>query len=234
MTENPTIPHNTAVPYPVGADLRIRRAADLVEYQAVIPMLNKLKNDLLGNAVRAEGLARQWAGDARMVDAKGDLNSMKYSLSRCWRGPAFNAFNQYTIDAVGIMDKNAAGFDKVATTLGSVTQIVYDTYAKAVTFIGNCAAALADLGLAAAVAFATAEVPGVNVLTSAAMLNKISATLVAFMKEVTALIAASITQMGQYKAQEVSFVSQANQFQIPEAVPNGTNQPSQWQVNPNR
>jgi hypothetical protein len=229
-----TIPHHIELPYPVDSDKKIRYAAGLVEYEAVSQMLDKIKNDLLGNAVRAEGLAREWANDARMIDAKGHLNSMKYTVSRCWQGPAFNAFNQYTIDAVGIMDKNAGGMDKIATTLGSVVQIVYDTYAKALTCIGNCAAALANLGLAVGIAFATAEVPVVNVLTSAAVLNKISDTLAAFMKEVTALIAAAITQMGQYKAQGISFVSQGTQFQIPEAVPDGTDQASQWRVNPNK
>jgi hypothetical protein len=233
MTENPTIPHHIVLPYPEGSDKKIRTAAALVEYEAVSKMLTLIKNELLGNEVRAEGLAREWANDARMVDAKGDLNSMKYSLSRCWRGPAFNAFNLYTIDAVGIMDKNAGAMDKIATTLASLMEIVYDTYAKALTCIGNCAAAISNLGLSMGIAAATAPVPGLNVLVSAGVLNKISDTLATFMQEMTALIAAAISQMGQYKAQGISFVSQATQFQVPEAVPNGTNQASQWQVNPN-
>lgn len=233
MTENPTIPQHIVPPYPVGSDKKIRSAAALVEYDAVSKMLTLIKTELLGNEVRAEGLAREWANDARMIDAKGDLNSMKYSLSRCWRGPAFNAFNQYTIDAVGIMDRNAGGMDTIATTLAGLMKIVYDTYATALTCIGNCAAALGNLGLSIGIAAATAPVPGLNVLVSAEVLNKISDTLAAFMKEVTALISAGVTQMGQYKAQGISFVSQATQFQMPEAVPNGTNKASQWQVNPN-
>lgn len=231
MTE---IPHYIELPYPVKSDKKIRHAAGIVEAEAVVQMLTLIKTQFLGNEVRTEGLARQWATDARMVDAKGHLNSMKYSLARCWKGPAFTAFNQYTIDTVGIMDKNAGGMDKIATTMASLMQIVYDTYAKALTFIGNCAAALGNLGVQIGIAAATAVVPAVDVLTTAAVLNKISDTLAAFMKEMTTLIAGAATQMGQYKAQGISFVSQATQWQIPVAIPDGTNQPSQWQVNPNK
>jgi hypothetical protein len=228
------IPHHIELPYPTSSDAKIRRAAQLAQYEAPVKALDTIKNELLGNAVRAEGLARSWADDATMTEAKGHLNSMKYALSSYWRGPAFNAFNAYTIDAVGIMDKDLAVMGTVATTLGSAVTTVYDTYAKALTFIGNCAAAITNLGLAIGIAFATAEVPVVNVLTSSAVLNKISDTLAAFVKEVTALIAAAITQMGQYKAQGISFVSQGTQFQRPEPIPTAVSHTGQWQVNPNR
>jgi hypothetical protein len=175
-----------------------------------------------------------WGENTTMNDVKSDLNSMKYDVSTYWTGPAYTAFNAYTIDAVGIMDKDLTVMGTMATTLGSTVTTVFDAYSKAITFIGNCAAALANLGAAVAIAFATAEVPGVNVLTSAAVLNKVSDTLAAFVKEVTALIAGAVTQMGQYQSQAISFSNQATQFQYPERLPDGATHARHWQVNPRR
>ena len=231
---NPAVPNYIRLPYPADSDAKVRRAAELIEYEAAIKALDMIKNELLGNAERANEIAHLWGENTTMNDAKGDLNSMKYTLASYWKGPAFNAFNAYTIDAVGIMDKDLAVMGTMATTLGSTVSTVFDTYAKAITFIGNCAAALANLGAALTIAFATAEVPGVNVLTSAAVLNKVSDTLAAFVKEVVTLIAGATTQIGQYKSQGISFANQATQFQHPEPLPDAATHTSQWQVNPNR
>jgi hypothetical protein len=122
----------------------------------------------------------------------------------------------------------------IANTLGSSVQTVFSTYASAIGFIGKCVANLGELGAWAAIAAATAEIPGVDVVTAAALANKILDTLVTFVKDVTTLISDAVTQIGQYKAQGIAFAVQGDQFQHPELVPDATGHTGEWQPNVNR
>lgn len=111
---------------------------------------------------------------------------------------------------------------------------VFSTYASAITLIGNTVANLANLGAWTAIAVATAEVPGLDLITATALADKIMDTLTAFIKDVTALVSGAVTQIGQYKSQGISFANQATQFQHPELLPGAVGHTGEWQVNPNR
>jgi hypothetical protein len=44
----------------------------------------------------------------------------------------------------------------------------------------------------------------------------------------------AVNEIGQYKAQGISFANQATQFQLPAPLPDAATHTGQWQVNPNR
>ncbi|MFL6142160.1 MAG: hypothetical protein ACJ72N_09900 [Labedaea sp.] len=231
---NPVDPNYIRLPYPADSDRRVRHAAEYVEYEAAIKALDTIKNELCGNAERAGEISGMWRADETMLEGKDRLNYAKDHLASYWRGPAYNAFSSYTGNVVGVHDKDLVVMGTIATTLGSSVQTVFSTYASAIGFIGKCVANLGQLGAWTAIAAATAEIPGVDIVTAAALANKILDTLVNFVKDVTTLIADAVTQIGQYKAQGIAFAVQAGQFQHPELLPDSTGHTGEWRVNPNR
>jgi hypothetical protein len=231
---SPVDPKYIRLPYPDDADGRVRRAAEYVEYKAAIKALDTIKNELFGNAERAAQISGLWHDDKTMIEGKNRLNYAKDHLASYWRGPAYNAFNSYTGNVVGVLDKDAVAMGNIATTLGSSVQTVFSTYASAIGFIGKCVANLGELGAWVAIAAATVEVPGVDLITAAALANKILDALVTFVKDVTTLISDAVTQIGQYKAQGIAFAVQGSQFQYPELVPDSTGHAGEWKVNLNR
>lgn len=222
------------LPYPHDTDKKIRDTAAYVQYDAVAQILDMIRDDLCGNAARAEGLANDWGLNATMNDAKVDLNDMRNNLASYWRGPAFNAFNLYSANAAGVMDKDLAVMGDVSKTLGTAISTVYDTYASAIKFMGNCVASLSSAGIWAVIAVATIPIPGVDVLTASAAVNKTIEVLTNFIKDVTALVSDATTQIGKYKSEGVSFANQGTQFQHPEPLPSSAGHTGEWQVNPLR
>jgi hypothetical protein len=231
---SPVDPNYIRLPYPDDADGKVRRAAEYVEYEAAIKALDTIKNELCGNAERAAQISGKWRDDTTMIDGKDRLNYAKDHLASYWRGPAFNAFNSYTGNVVGVLDKDLVVMGTMANTLGTSVQTVFSTYASAISFIGKCVANLGELGAWAAIAAATAEIPGVDVVTAAALANKILDALVAFVKDVTALISEAVTQIGQYKQQAVAYAVQGTQFQHPELVPDSAGHTGEWKPGDNR
>jgi hypothetical protein len=223
----------TELPYPYDSDEAIRKAADRVGFEAAKVTLDKVKT-WCGDAASVARIGGYWGDDTTMNDCKLALNGMRDDLSAYWKGPAYNAFSTYTINAVGVMDKDLATMGTMATTIGTSVTTVFSTYSTAITFVGNTAASLGSAGLWGVIGAATSWIPGVNVVTASAVLAKIIDVLKDFVKDVTKLIADGVTQMGQYKAQGLSYVNQATQFQHPEPLPGATKQLGGWQVNPNR
>ena len=227
---SPTDEH-LGLPYPSDSDKKIREAAEWVSMDAAIKTLDTIKT-WCGNAAGVARTGEYWGTDPTMADCKLALNSMRDTLSACWKGPAYNAFSTYTINTVGVMDKDLATMGTVASTIGSSVSTVFSTYATAIGFIGNTVASLGSAGVWATIGAATSWIPAVDVLTAVAVINKTIDVLKDFVKDVTKLIADGTTQMGQYKAQGLSFTTQATQFQHPEPLPGTTAQVGGWQVNP--
>jgi hypothetical protein len=221
------------LPYPNDTDKVIRDAANKVSMPAAIEILDKI-HSWCGNAEKVAQIGEFWGTRPTMNDCKLALNTMRDDLSAYWKGPAYNAFSSYTINTVGVMDKDMATMGTIASTIGSSVTTVFSTYATALTFMGNTAAGLTSAGVWGIIGAATSWIPAVNLVTWVAAINKAVDLLKDFIKDVTKLIADGTTQMGQYKTQGLSFVTQATQFQHPEPLPGASGQVGGWQVNPNQ
>lgn len=228
------VQHTGKPPYPQDADEKIRRAAKIVFYDAPIQTLDMIKTQLFGSSEKAEQIANDWGQNTVMNDSKTEINTAKDNLAAYWEGPAYNAFNSYAGNAVGVMDKDLATMGTIATTLGQSVATVYQTYASAITFIGNCAADLGKAGIYVLLAAGTIEIPILGEIDAALAAKQVLDALQSFVKNVTALISSATTQIGQYKSQGISFANLGQQFQNPEPLPEAPRHVGEWHVHPNK
>lgn len=219
-------------PYPEDADHKIRTAAGLVFYDAPAQTLDLIKTQLFGSADRAESKAQGWATSTVMSDSRTEIQTAKDNLSAYWEGGAFNSFNSYASSVVGILDGDQSTMGNVSSVLGNCIATVYQTYASAISFIGKCLADLFSAGAWVAVALATSEIPVVDVLTGAAALNKLIDVLTSFVKNVTDLLSSATGQIGQYRAQGLSFQRYGSEFKVPEQPGGSMGDVGGWHVHP--
>lgn len=204
------------VPYPERADQEIRKAASFVPWDlGVVRTLDMIKNELFGDAEKAEQLARQWAQCTVMANSREEIQNAKTNLAGLWEGPAYQQFDQYAGSVVLTLNNDHAAVTEVGKTLGDIVQVVYDTYADAIRFVGNCAADLGGLGGYGLLAVSTAAVPGVDIVTAGVFLTKLIDTLSGFVKNVDDLVSASVSKVGNYKSSATSLQASANSFQMP-------------------
>jgi len=234
MTD-PTTPGGTQhvpLPYPEESDEMIRQVAHLVFDNAAVKALDTIRNELLGNIERAAQVADAWARNETMNNAKLEVNAMRDDLASYWKGPAYNAFSLYAGNVVGVIDKDLALMGTMSTTMGTAVTTVYNTYSSAIALIGKCAISLGSFQIWGMIGAASALIPGVDVITTGALIYKIVDVLEDFAKAANDLISSAVTQIGQYKAQGLAFTNLAAQFQQPEKLPEATNHLGEWQVNP--
>jgi hypothetical protein len=219
-------------PYPEDADRKIRAAARLVFYDAPVQTLDLIKTQLFGSADRAEWKAQDWATSTVMSASRKEIQGAKDNLAAYWEGGAFNAFNSYASSVVGILDGNQSTMGNMSSVLGNCIVTVYQTYASAISLIGKCFADLCNVGGWVAIALATEEIPVVDVLTDAAALNKLIDALTSFVKNVTDLLSSATGQIGQYRAQGLSFQRYGSEFKIPESPGTAVGDVGGWHVHP--
>lgn len=218
-------------PYPEHADQEVRKAASFVPWDlGVVRTLDMVKNELFGNAEKAEQLARQWAECTVMADSREDIQNAKTNLAGLWEGPAYQQFDQYTGSVVLTLNNDHATVTEVGKTLGDIVQVVYETYADAIRFVGNCAADLAGLGGYGVLAASTVAVPGVDLVTAGVFLTKLIDTLSAFVKNVDELVSASVSKVGTYKSSATSLQASANSFQAPSSPGGEVAHSASWVV----
>ncbi|MGP4015715.1 hypothetical protein [Saccharopolyspora sp. 5N708] len=208
-------------PYPMGADQQIRQAAALLPWDlGVIRTLDMIRTQLFGDAEKAQRFAQEWAQCAVMADSREEIQNAKNNLAGLWEGAAFQQFDQYSGSVVVALNTNHAAVTAIGRTVGEFVQIVYDNYAAAIKFMGDCAADLAGLMGYGGLAVLTVYVPGVDLVTLGVFLTKLVDTLSAFVKNVNNLIVDAVSKVGTYKTSATSLLASANSFQVP-SIPGG-------------
>jgi hypothetical protein len=205
-------------PWPGDSESTVLEYIEKVKYtfdQApkALEKLNMLKNDVLGNAAKAEQYAADWSALQQTLvnEPVNDITVMRGGLDAYWTGNAKDAFSDYTIATLGTMNKNSSVFQGMANALGGCTKIVYSTYAEGVGIIGKLASDL--VGTA-----------------GDKKLELIADLLQAFINTITSLISKSLDIIGQYKKEGVSFRSQADGMQAIAPPHPAVNQLDNWDV----
>lgn len=218
--------------YPAQQDHEVRQAAIRVDYPAVIDTLNDIRNELLGDYVRVAELANHWGQSGVMRLPREDIANAKINVAQYWAGSAHRGFDGWSGDIVGMLDRNELTMGNISIVLGEMGEEVVKTYADAIEFIGKCAGNLVGLGGYAALASGTSWIPGVNVLTTEALVTKIIDALSTFVIDVSGLIADSTERVGAYKTDGDALVVRANQFKAPVGLPREVGHPRSWNVVP--
>lgn len=155
----------------------------------------------------------------------------KQDLVTYWGGPAADAFGSYTDAVVSNLDENGPAIGDIGTTLGAAVSTVFSTYARAVEIIGAIAAALVKLGANTTLFILTVEVPGLDLLTGAELVQQAIETLGQLIEKYASLIAGALETIGQFKQHGVGFAKAATHFQVPHAPPGAAGQADLWHVN---
>ncbi|NBH05482.1 hypothetical protein GTY80_19775 [Amycolatopsis sp. SID8362] len=199
-------------PYPVENDKLIRHWANewYIDNGDAISTLNRIRDELFGNADQVHALAEQWAANTVIASGKQSITTATTNLAGYWQGPAAESFGSWVGSNGGgvlsVFESNGAAMTDIGTTLGNCAAEVYNTYGNAINAIGQCAGALA--GIATDVAFNL--VPGLNVLADIDIVDKVSSALDTFVTAVAGFIADAVKQIGAYKAQGVTVTAAAN------------------------
>lgn len=221
-------------PYPEEADREIRKAAEIfirltpfgsvgVEALRILEVINK---QLFGDAEKAKLLAEQWAERSTMKDSREAVQDAKNNLAGLWEGPAFAQFDRYASNMVSILDTNHGVMKEMGTLLAGFVRIVFNTYASALTFMGQCAGEVVGIGASAALL----RVPGANIVAVADIIMRVVDALSSFVSNVTSLIADNVRSLGEHQATEVSLQALLSKFQSP-ATPGGeVGHTSSWVV----
>lgn len=208
-------------PYPMEADREIRQAAALVPWDlGVIKTLHLIRTQLFGDAEKAQRIAHEWAQCGVMADSREEIQNAKNNLAGLWEGAAFQQFDQYSGSVVVALNTNHSAVAGIGRTVGEFVEIIYDTYAAALKFMGDCAAELGGLMGYGGLMAATLLVPGVDLVTAGVFLTKLIDTLSSFVKNVNNLIVDAISKVGTYKTSATSLRASANSFQVP-SIPGG-------------
>jgi uncharacterized protein YukE len=220
-TNTQLAPSPAKAPYPEKADHEIRTAASFIPFDlGVVKTLDMIKTELFGNAEKAEHLSSEWTQCKDMSDSREEIQNAKNNLAGRWEGAAFEQFDQYSGSVVLALNNNHTALGNIGKTVGEFVQIVFDTYAAALKFMGSCAADLGGLTGYGGLAAATALIPGVDLVSAGVFLGKLVDTLQSFVKNVNDLVTNAVSQVGQYKTSATSLQASANSFQVP-SIPGG-------------
>lgn len=113
-------------------------------------------------------------------------------------------------------------------------QIIVDTYAKAIEFLGVCAGQLAAIDLKALLAAASSIVPGLNVIVWADVIDTIIDAFGELVTEFSRLLAFATMQIGQFFQSSTGFAQISTNFvEIPDLPANtGVDNQKQWKIEP--
>lgn len=231
------VPTPQVPPYPMQADQQIRKYTNVVApyigpdtAPKVIAQLDQIKNDLLGNIGDVSRIASELSRCAVMADSGNEIQSATNSLVGYWQGPASQQYTQYAGSLVSTMNSNQNVLTDIGKTLGDCLKTVYDTYAEAIRFIGNCAGDLAGLGGQGIVAALGQLIPGLDVLELSDFINKIIDILSDFVKNTADLLAQKYSLVGSYATSITSFLGSDKGFLVPSAPGEELGHTSSWVV----
>ncbi len=222
------IPSVPSIPYPEDADRKIREAANKYNHPDVIQTLDKMKNELFGNAERVNALAQAWASNPSVGDSQLAIQTATENLAGYWSGPAFSQFSAYSTDVTGALGSDQSAMASMGTALGGCVSIVYNTYAAVIRLIGNTAADIVNAGVSIGVSL----IPGIGEFELSNAIQAITDLLTNFVRNCTELLSSAVEQFGQYKDAAVGFRASAAGFKQLTPLPDQIGNPGSWHVNP--
>lgn len=159
-------PISTLPEYPHEADAKIREFATLpfIGRPDILHLLDDIRYRLLGNPTRIQEMALRFANNKTIQDARSDFESAAQSLAGTWSGRAADQFSAYASRVTGVLEKEQEAVGAISGLLVDVAQVIVDTYAKAIEFLGVCAGRLATIDIKMLLAAAASVVPGLNAI----------------------------------------------------------------------
>ncbi|KZB82308.1 WXG100 family type VII secretion target [Amycolatopsis regifaucium] len=222
--------------YPHEADAKIREFATLpfIGRPDILHLLDDIRDRLLGNPTRIQEMALQFANNKTIQDARGDFESAAQSLAGTWSGRAADQFSAYASRVTGVLEKEQEAIGALSGLLVDVAQVIVDTYAKAIEFLGVCAGRLATIDIKMLLAAAASVVPGLNAIAWSDVIDTIVEAFGTLVENFLGLLGAAVEQKGRFFGAAVGFQQIAtNFFEIPGISPkSGIDDQRQWKIEP--
>ena len=212
MTTNAQPPTLTRQPYPVDNDKVVRHWAQMpfIGDDDAVSTLNRIRDELFGNADLVYALAEQWVSSTVMATGKQIITTATTNLAGYWQGPAAESFNTWVgLNGGGVLsvfESNGAAMNDIGTTLGNCAAEVYNTYGNAINAIGQCAGALAGI----VSDLALTPLPIIGEIADVDAIDSMSNALDTFVSAVAGFVADATKQIGTYKTQGVTLTGVAN------------------------
>jgi uncharacterized protein YukE len=221
--------------YPQVADAKIREFANLpfIGRPDILRLLDDVRDRLLGNPTRIREMASQFSNSKAVRDAHDDIGKALQSLAGTWTGRAADQFTTYASSVTNALEKEQEAVSGISGLLADLAQIVVDTYAKAIEFLGACAGQLATIDLKALLAAATV-VPGLNVIAWSDVIDTIIEAFGDLVKNFMDLLAFAAGQIGEFFRSSTGFAQiNTNFVEIPDLpVNSGVDNQKQWKIEP--
>ncbi|WP_410651900.1 WXG100 family type VII secretion target [Amycolatopsis sp. cmx-4-54] len=222
--------------YPQVADAKIREFANLpfIGRPDILQLLDDVRDRLLGNPARIDEMAFRFAKNNAMREAHGDIGAAVQSLAGTWSGRAAGQFTAYASNVTNALEKEQEAVAGVSGFLVEVRQIVVDTYAAAIEFLGICAGRLATIDVKALIAAAATVVPGLNAIMWSDVIDTIVEALGTLVESFVKLIADAAKQMSGFVGAAVGFEQLGTNFaELPDLPTNtGMDNQKQWKIEP--
>lgn len=215
-----------AAPSPKDAVDTVRQYGTVYHPEAVT-VLDQILGPLFGNATKVYDLALSWGTNQVMSNDRTEIQTATNTMAAYWGGRAADQYNTFESAAVGVMATNQQQIGYICNTLGDCVALVYDTYASALKFIGQCAH---DLTSAATnPENALIPVPGVGeavvVITWVNILND-------FVNNYNQMMAEALSTMGSYAKEGTYFIGYASSYAAPAGGADALDQTDGWTVKP--
>ncbi|WP_233594938.1 WXG100 family type VII secretion target [Amycolatopsis sp. WAC 04169] len=231
-----SVPIGAPPEYPHAADAKIREFANLpfIGRPDILHLLDDVRDRLLGNPVRIQEMALQFANNKTIHDARSDFESATQSLAGTWTGRAADQFSAYASRVTSALEKEQEAVGTLSGLLVGVAQVVIDTYAKAIEFLGVCAGRLATIDIKMLLAAAASVVPGLNAIVWSDVIDTIVEAFGTLVENFLALLGAAVEQTGKFYGAAVGFQQIAtNFFEVPDMSPSsGMDDQKQWKIEP--
>ncbi|WP_410656332.1 WXG100 family type VII secretion target [Amycolatopsis sp. lyj-112] len=222
--------------YPFAADQKIRDFAGLplVGRSDVFRMLDDIRTRLLGNAVGIQEIASRFASNATIQDAHDDIGTAVQALAGTWTGRAADQFVAHAANVTNALKSEQEAVAGISGVMAGIASKVIETYASAITFLGECAGELAKIDLKALVAALTSVIPGVNLITFADVIDSVIEALGELVKKILSLFGEAIKTIGGFQESAVGLQQiKTNFVEVPDLrAGSGVDEQKQWKVEP--
>ncbi|NBH09751.1 hypothetical protein [Amycolatopsis sp. SID8362] len=225
---------HSPAPYPEDSDAKVRQIADIFGRNDILQLLDDMRTKLLGNVLSVQKLAEHFATVSTLADARADIGVAVQVVSGTWSGRAASQFNTYTNSVNDALDKQNTAVGAVSSILTELTNMVVDTYATAIKFLGTCAAELAKIDLKLIIAAVTSVIPVVDMFTAGDVIDTVVEAFGTLVKDFVDLLADSESKMSDFWGKANTMVRTVTDFpEIPE-LPGGSgiDNQRQWRVDP--
>jgi hypothetical protein len=216
----------TKAPWPDKQARTVYKHAMERSHQEALDTLAMIRNELFGDADRAEELATWWGENPAMTNSKAEIEASRENLAAYWQGGGYDSYNTYAINTSGRFATNEGVLNDVAGSMQGCVGIVYDTYKDAIDFISSCAHDLVNAELS----IVEAAILGPLGLLKAA--TEIMGLLNDFVKNVADLVAKAVAKMGELREQGIFLSRQANDFMTVPDTAAPIEDPDMWAVKP--